>query len=97
MRVSENWWLLAALALTAAILGFAVFGDLGYREVRRLGAERRQLEADVAALRAERQRLERDIAGLNDDPRAVERRAREGLGMIRKGETVFLLPERHGR
>ncbi|MBE0616851.1 MAG: septum formation initiator family protein, partial [Proteobacteria bacterium] len=31
-----------------------------------------------------------------EDPRAIEARARKDLGMIRAGETVFLLPERNG-
>jgi cell division protein FtsB len=38
-------------------------------------------------------RLATEIAALRSDPRAIERLAREELGLTRPGETVFLIRE----
>ena len=40
-----------------------------------------------------RRRLARDIADLKQSPRAIERLAREELGLARPDETVFLIRE----
>jgi cell division protein FtsB len=37
--------------------------------------------------------LNRQVAALNSDPHTIERLARERLGMVRPGETVFLFPQ----
>ncbi len=85
------------LVLGAGALGFVFLGKQGAREVRRLKAEQRQLSEEISRLRADRAAVEREIESLKEDPKAIETRARRELGMIRKGETVFLLPERHDR
>ena len=95
MTRPEKYGLGLVATIGAAALGWAVFGDQGIREVRRLRAERRELAQTVAAHRANRDDLERQVRHLRDDTRTIETRAREELGMIRKGETIFLLPERH--
>jgi cell division protein FtsB len=82
----------AALALSAV----ALLGEQGVRELRRLRSERQALAEEIDRLRSQRAALEREIASLRENPRAIEARARKDLGMIREGETVFLLPERHG-
>ena len=88
--------LLGALAvLGLGILAFALFGDQGWREVRRLRAERDQLSAEIQRLTLRQEELQRQVTDLKDDPRAIEARARADLGMIKPGETVYLLPERH--
>jgi len=94
--VREKLLLGAALGVGLVLLAAALLGDQGWREVRRLQDERRTLTEEIARLRDEREALERQVTQLRDNPRAIETRAREDLGMIRQGETVFLLPERHG-
>lgn len=84
------WVLGTAIALIALAVG-AVFGDrgilnmLGERE--KVGALRSELDA----LRAENARLSGEIADLRSNPRAIERLAREELGLARPDETVFLI------
>lgn len=85
-----------AVAAALSILAAALLGQQGWREVRRLRSERAALAEDIARLRAQREGLEREVASLRENPRSIEARARKDLGMIRAGETVFLLPERHG-
>ncbi len=68
--------------------------DQGLPELLRRRVERQRLQAEIQQLRERRDALSRQVLDLRENPRAIERRAREDLGMIRKGETVFLLPER---
>ncbi len=95
MRIPEKYWIGAIAALGAAILGWALLGDQGIGEVKRLRSERQELASEIARHRAHRDALEKEVLSLRDNPRAIEARARGELGMIRKGETLFLLPERH--
>lgn len=85
------------LALSLGFLGLAVLGRQGLREVRRLRAEREQLSSEIAHLRDRRRELETAISDLRGNPQSMEERARRDLGMIQKGETVFLLPDRHAK
>ena len=94
-RRREKLLLGALVTLGLAILAFALFGDQGWREVRRLRAERDQLSAQIQSLTQRQEELRRQVTGLKGDPRAIEARARADLGMIKPGETVYLLPERH--
>lgn len=96
MKFREKLALGAALTAALGFLAFALLGDQGWREVRRLRHERQVLSEEITQLRARRSALERDIASLRENPRSIETRARRDLGMIREGETVFLLPEHNG-
>jgi len=96
VRFREKFLLGLAVAGAVSLLAAALLGQQGWREVHRLRGERAVLAEDLARLRAQRDGLERDIASLRENPRAIEARARRDLGMIREGETVFLLPERNG-
>jgi len=52
------------------------------KELDQVDAENDELERDVARLRVE-------VKQLRDDPAAVERIARDELGMVRRSEVVF--------
>jgi len=86
------WVLGTAIALIALAVG-SVFGDRG---ILNLVNKRRQvdaLRAELEGLRAENARLTAEIASLRTSPRAIERLAREELGLARPDETVFLIRE----
>jgi cell division protein FtsB len=60
----------------------------------------RSLERDLGGVSEENRNLEREIGGLRkevqdlrDSPAAVERIARDQLGMVRKSEVVFQFPK----
>jgi cell division protein FtsB len=78
------------IALIALVVG-SLFGDRGIlhlvQQRERADALRRELEA----LKAENSLLAADIAALKSDPRAIERLAREDLGLARPGEIVFTI------
>ena len=83
-------WLVGAVL--AVVLGTAVFGENGILHLRRLRAEVEALHRDVQALEVENERLTRAIGELRTDPAAVERIAREELGLVRPGERVLRFP-----
>jgi cell division protein FtsB len=86
------WVLGTAIALIALTVG-SVFGDRG---ILNLVGKRRQVEAlraELDELRAENLRLSSEITALRTSPRAIERLAREELGLARPDETVFLIRE----
>jgi cell division protein FtsB len=86
------WVLGTVIALIALGVG-SVFGDRGILSM--LG-EREKVEAlqtQLEDLRAENARLSAEISDLRTSPRAIERLAREELGLARPDETVFLIRE----
>jgi len=91
----KDRFLCAALVLAAAgFLGVALWGPDGIPEVRRLQGEKADLVRDLAEMGRRERDLVREIRALQAaDPRIIERRARADLGMVRKGETLFLLPD----
>jgi cell division protein FtsB len=80
----------SVLLLIALVVG-SMFGDRG---MLHLILERQRADAlrqEIAALHDENLRLYAEIRQLRSDPAAVERIAREELGLARPGETLFLL------
>jgi cell division protein FtsB len=82
--------LLGVFAAIGAIM--ALFGEGGFLEARRLRREIGTLRADVELRRQAVRRLEDQWDRLQRDPLALERIARERLGLARPGEIEFLLP-----
>jgi cell division protein FtsB len=88
----KAWVLGTVIALIALTVG-SVFGDRG---ILNLMSRRRQVESlrgELETLRAENTRLSSEIAALRTSPRAIERLAREELGLARPDEAVFLIRE----
>jgi cell division protein FtsB len=86
------WVLGTVIALIALGVG-SVFGDRG---ILNMLGEREKLESlrsELEGLRAENARLSAEIGDLRTSPRAIERLAREELGLARPDETVFLIRE----
>jgi cell division protein FtsB len=80
------------IVVIAFVLG-ALFGDRG---ILHLAEKRRRalaLEQEIARLEGENRRLAASIDWLRKDPRAVEAIAREELGLVKPGETVFLIQD----
>ncbi len=51
--------------------------------------EERDLQEEIDRLRTDNQNMQEMRRKLAQDPKEVEKRAREDLGMIREGDTVF--------
>ena len=69
-----------------------VFSRHGYLRRRELERENAQLNGELAALRRENAALRAELSRL-DDPAAVEKLARDQLGLVRKGDTVYRFVE----
>jgi cell division protein FtsB len=80
----------AVIALIALVVG-SVFGDRGILHWMAEQERNAALAREVEELRAGNLRLSADIEALRRDPRAVERIAREELGLARPGEVMLLL------
>jgi cell division protein FtsB len=83
------WW--GSLGLFCSyLLFFLVFGRMGLVAHLRLKDEATRIEGEIARVEGEIGVLDRRVDALNRDPHTIERLARERLGMVRPGETVFL-------
>lgn len=82
--------LASIIALVALIVG-ALFGDRGLLHLLDQRQRAEALAHEIEELKAENAQLAAEIAALRSDPRAIERIAREELGLVRPGETVFLV------
>jgi cell division protein FtsB len=77
-------WLLVAL----------FSGEMGLTRYLSMRDHATSLEQELSALRRENATLQQDITRLQHDPAKIEQLAREQLGYVRKGETVYqLVPE----
>ena len=63
----------------------------GFRRYARLRRDLHSLEERNARLMAENQRLKVEVQRVRTEPAALERAARENLGLVRPGEIVFNL------
>ncbi len=78
------------IALIGLAVG-AVFGDRGLLNLVQKRQQIEELRQQIDTLRGENARLAADVSALRTQPRAIERVAREQLGLARPDETVFLL------
>jgi cell division protein FtsB len=84
--------LASVIAVIALVVG-ALFGDRGILQLLEQRERARELGEEIDRMRAENARLLDEIRALKSDPRAIERLAREELGLAGPGETVFLIRE----
>ncbi|MFO0757628.1 MAG: septum formation initiator family protein [Byssovorax sp.] len=77
--------------LVVAVIGAPVliFSPQGLPRLRGLEKELGDVEDENAQLRREIEALKGKVDRLRDDPRAVERIARDNLGLVRQTEVVF--------
>ncbi len=80
------------IALIALVVG-SFFGDRGFLRMVAQRERAESLRREIEMLRTENSRLAFEIVALKSDPRAIERLAREELGLARPGETVFSIRE----
>jgi len=84
-------WVLGTLIALIGLAVGAVFGDRGVLNLVQKRQQIDELQQQIDTLRGENARLAGDVAALRSSPRAIERVAREQLGLARPDETVFLL------
>jgi cell division protein FtsB len=80
------------LALLALFL-HDVFGTHGFLAMLRTQKEIRQIREQIGKINAENKSLTHEVNALKTDPKAIERIAREDMGLARPGEMIFKLPD----
>jgi cell division protein FtsB len=85
------------LALAFVIIIDGLFGQGGLLETLRARHDYAALEAYVARLKQENADLREQARQLKEDPNAIEAIARQELGLIYPGETLFIVKDHTAR
>jgi cell division protein FtsB len=106
MRVWSSVWVrrLSIAALVAVALGWVpyhLYGSSGLARYMRLKHERDSLHEANLKMHEQNQRLRAELEALSDDDgqlsrTAVERAARDELGLVKPGEVVYQVGEPGG-
>jgi cell division protein FtsB len=89
-RTPVTWMLPLGLLLFAIVfVPLRILEAEGLPRYRALRAELQQTREGNARLRREVIDLQRQVVHLRDDPEAIERIARDEIGMLRSDEIVF--------
>ena len=86
---------LLALGLLLLLLQ-DIFGTHGVLAMRRSQKEAAEIRKEIERLDEENRRLQDRVKALKSDPTAIERIAREEMGLARPGELIFKLPAKPG-
>jgi len=73
-----------------------VIGERGFVSLNRMLDQRDELRSRVRALEESNVELAEQTSLLRSDPATIEYIARTELGMVREGETVYILSDRPG-
>lgn len=89
-----NRYARSILALALLLLAIHdVLGSHGLLAMRRTQAQIQELRGEINRLNQENGDLNNQVHALRTDPKAVERIAREEMGLARPGEMIFKIPE----
>jgi cell division protein FtsB len=90
--VKKKIFILGIACFFLILIVTSLFGKKGVLDLRRARRTQAAIETRVRVLEAEKVRLEAEIDRLEKDPRAVEKPAREKLGLVEPGEKVVVIP-----
>jgi cell division protein FtsB len=83
------------LTFVAAVLAVnATVGERGLVETLRARREGTALAASISTLRIENARLREQVRRLREEPSAIEALARRKLGLMRRGEILFVIHQK---
>jgi cell division protein FtsB len=90
--VKKKIFVLGVACLLLIMVVTALFGKKGVMDLRRARRTLAERADTIRTLEAEKSKLEAEIGRLESDPRAVEKPAREKLGLAEPGEKVVVVP-----
>lgn len=79
---------IAIFVLAAAGIACVVFLP-GFSELHKLKEENAELERRIHLLEEHNDKLTGEMRKMEDDPEYLEKKAREKLGIIKKGELIY--------
>jgi cell division protein FtsB len=84
---------IVVLFIASVVVADGLIGDRGLFAMLRARQEYENAAATIAQLRADNARLREQVRRLREDPAAIEEVARRELGLIKPGETVFIIKD----
>lgn len=84
---------LAVLAVAAISVPVLMLSPTGLPRLRNLEAERQRADEEISRLGSQIAGLRAEVSRIKTDPAAVERAARDELGLVRTTEVVFQFSE----
>lgn len=93
LRRNASLFLVAALVL---LLIQDVFGTHGVLAMRRAQKEATRVQQEIDRINNENRQLQDNVKELKSDPQAIERIAREEMGLARPGEYIFKISPKPG-
>jgi cell division protein FtsB len=89
LRRNVGIFLVAALLL---LVIQDIFGTHGVLAMRRAQKEAAKVKQEIQQIDTENRQLQDNVKALKSDPQAIERIAREEMGLARPGEYIFKIP-----
>ena len=86
--------ILVLVLFSIALIVHNVFSQNGYLASRRQQKELQTLQQKIQQLKQENEQLDKENRALKSDPAAIERWAREQMGLAKPGEKIYALPEK---
>ena len=86
-----RFFAIAGVVLLVLLLYRFWFGESGWFALRQLEADVATQDARTTALAERNRALATEVRALKAGPEAVEGRARTDLGMVKEGETLYLV------
>lgn len=87
--IGERVLPVAILALAVVSVPVMVFSEDGLARLETLRAEKARADEEASKLAERIHRLRSDVQRVKNDPSAVERVARDQLGLVRRTEIVY--------
>ncbi|WP_192034892.1 cell division protein FtsB [Halomonas sp. YLGW01] len=88
-----KWLAIVLLALIALLQYRLWFGEGGLREYTQIRARADAVEAENQPMRARNERLAAEVVDLKNGLDAIEERARSDIGMVRRDEQFYWVPD----
>ena len=87
--IAERVLPIAILAVSLTAVPVMIFSNSGLYRLNELRVERAEVDEEISRLSQEIRQLRAQVKRIKEDPAAVERVARDELGLIRKTEVVY--------
>ncbi len=88
-EIMNKFPVVAGMILSGLFLGYIFFTENGLPLYLQTLAHAKQLEYRLLEMKNDTRLLEKEISRVQSDPLKLEELARNRLGMVRKGETVY--------
>ena len=86
---------LLSLGFFLLLLLMAVFHENGILNAYQLEQEQHKIKTENESLRTKNDKLRMEIKGLKSDPYEIEKIAREKLHLVKPGDQVYHIVQRH--